>query len=38
MSVNATNLHANDTVYEKDETNENCNPWQSLEGFNESPE
>ena len=31
-------LHADDTVNKEDETNEDGNPWQSLEGFDESPE
>ena len=30
-------LHADDTVNEKDETNEDGNPWQSLEGFDKCP-
>ena len=32
------NLHSDDSVDEEDESDENCDPWKSLERFDESPE
>ena len=34
----ATYLHPDDSVDEEDEADEDCDPWQGLEGFDEGPE